>query len=43
MKKKNYRELKGSIRMMKSHRSNTEEKNLIEEGIDRIIKHNESN
>ena len=29
--------------MMKSHRSNTEEKNLIEEGIDRIIKHNESN
>ena len=29
---KNYRELKESIRMMNSHRSNTEKVNLIEEG-----------
>ena len=29
---KNYRELKESIKMMNSQRSNTEEKNLIKEG-----------
>ena len=29
---KNYRELKENIRMMNSHRSNTEKVNLIEEG-----------
>ena len=32
MRKKNYRELKESIRMMKSQRSDTEIINLIEEG-----------
>ena len=45
MKKKKYRELKESIRMMNSQRSDTEKINLIEEGkkigIDEIIKHNE--
>ena len=38
---KNYRELKESIRMMKSQRSDSEKSNLIEEGkrisIDKII------
>ena len=38
---KNYRELKESIRMMKSQRSDSEKNNLIEEGkrisIDKII------
>ena len=29
---KNYRELKESIKMMNSQRSNTEKKNLIKEG-----------
>ena len=42
---KNYRELKESIRMMNSHRSDTEKVNLIEEGkkigINEAIKHNE--
>ena len=42
---KKYRELKESIRMMNSQRSDTEKINLIEEGkkigIDEIIKHNE--
>ena len=41
---KNYRELKESIRMMKSQRSDTEKVNLIEEGkkigIDKVIKRN---
>ena len=32
MKKKKYRELKESIRMMNSQRSDTEKNNLIEEG-----------
>ena len=45
MKKKNYRELKESIRMMNSHRSDAEKVNLIEEGkkigINEAIKHNE--
>ena len=42
---KNYQELKRSIRMMKSQRSDTEKINLIEEGkkigIDEVIKCNE--
>ena len=42
---KYYRELKESIRMMKSQRTDTEKNNLIEEGkriiLDKIIKHNE--
>ena len=42
---RNYRELKESIRFMKSQRSNTEKINLIEEGkkigIDEVIKRNE--
>ena len=42
---KKYRELKESIRMMNSQRSDTEKINLIEEGkkigIDEVIKHNE--
>ena len=42
---RNYRELKESIRMINSHRSNTEKINLIQEekkiGIDEIIKSNE--
>ena len=42
---KKYRELKQSIRMMNSQRSDTEKNNLIEEGkkigINEIIKHNE--
>ena len=41
---RNYRELKESIRMMKSQRSDTEKNNLIEEGqrkgIDEIIRWN---
>ena len=41
---KNYRELKESIKMMKSQRSDTEKKNLIEEGkkidTDKVIKPN---
>ena len=41
---KNYRDLKESIRMMKSQRSDTEKVNLIEEGkkigIDKVIKRN---
>ena len=44
-KEKKYRELKESIRMINSQRSNTENINLIEEGkkigIDEVIKHNE--
>ena len=44
MKKKNYRELKESIRVMKTQRSDTEKYNLIEEGkrkgIDKIIRQN---
>ena len=40
-----YQELKESIRMMNSQRSDTEKNNLIEEGkeisIDEVIKHNE--
>ena len=44
-KEKKYRELKESIRMINSQRSNTEKINLIEEGkkigIDEVIKHNE--
>ena len=40
-----YRELTESIRMMNSHRSDTEKVNLIEEGkkigINEVIKHNE--
>ena len=43
-KEKNYGELKESIRMMKSQRSDTERINLIEEGkrkgIDEIIRQN---
>ena len=43
--KKKYRELKENIRVMNSHRSDTEKINLIEEGkkigIDEIIKRNE--
>ena len=43
--KKNYRELKGSIRMMNSQRSDAEKNNLIEEakkiGINEVIKCNE--
>ena len=42
---KKYRELKESIRMMNSHRSNAKKVNLIEEGkkrgINEAIKHNE--
>ena len=42
---KSYRELKESIRMMKSQRSNTEKNNLIQEdrniGTDEIISRNE--
>ena len=42
---KNYRELKESIRMMNSHRSDTEKVSLIEEGkklgINKVIKRNE--
>ena len=45
MKKKKNRELKESIRMMNSQRSDTEEVNLIEEGtkigINEVIKRNE--
>ena len=41
---KNYRELKESIKMMKSQRSDTEKKKLIEEGkkidTDKVIKPN---
>ena len=41
IKKKNYQEIKESIRMMKSQRSDTEKINLVEEGksigIDRIL------
>ena len=44
MKKKKYRELKESIRMMNSQRSDAEKVNLIEEGkkigINEVIKHN---
>ena len=42
---KKYRELKESIRMMNSQRSDTEKSNLIEEGkkigINEVIEHNE--
>ena len=42
---KKYRELKESIRMMNSQRSDTEKNNLIEEGqkvgIDEVVKQNE--
>ena len=42
---KKYRELKESIRMMNSHRSDVEKNSLIEEGkkmgINEVIKHNE--
>ena len=42
---KKYRELKESIRMMNSHRSDAEKVSLIEEGkkigINEVIKHNE--
>ena len=42
---KKYRELKESIRMMNSQRSDTEKNNLIEEGkkigINKVIRHNE--
>ena len=42
---KKYRELKESVRMMNSQRSNTEKTNLIEEGkkisINKVIKRNE--
>ena len=45
MKKKNYRELKESIRIMKSQKSDDERNNLIEEdkriGINEITKRNE--
>ena len=45
MKKKKYRELKESIRMMNSQRNDTEKTSLIQEGkrigIDEVIKHNE--
>ena len=44
MKKKKYREQKGSIRMMNSQRSDSEKINLIEEGkkigINEVIKCN---
>ena len=45
-KERNYRELKESIRMMTSQRSDTEKINLVEEskkktGIDEVIKRNE--
>ena len=44
---KKYRELKESIRMMNSHRSDAEKVSLIEEGkkigINEVIKHNEIN
>ena len=43
--KKKYRELKESVRMMNSQRSDTEKNNLIEEGkkigINEVIKRNE--
>ena len=43
---KKYRELKESIRMMNSQRSDSEKINLIEEGkkigINEVIKHNET-
>ena len=43
---KKYQELKESIKMMNSQRSDTEKINLIEEskkiGIDEVIKHNET-
>ena len=43
-KEKNYRELKESIRMMKSQRGDTEKNNLIEEGkrkgFDKTIRQN---
>ena len=46
MKKKKYRELKESIRMMNSQRGDTENIILIAEGkrisVDEVIKHNES-
>ena len=46
-KERNYRELKESIRLMKSQRSDTEKNNLVEEvkkvGIDEVIKRNEIN
>ena len=42
---RNYRELKESVRMMKSQRSDTEKNNLIQEGkrvsTDKVIKYNE--
>ena len=45
IKKKKYRELKESIRMVNSHGSDAEKVNLIEEGkkigINEAIKHNE--
>ena len=45
MKKKKYRELKGSIRMINIQRSDAEKLSLIEEskkiGINQAIKHNE--
>ena len=45
MKKENYRELKESIRIMKSQKSDDERNNLIEEdkriGINEITKRNE--
>ena len=45
MKKKKYQELKESIRMVNSHRSDTEKNSLIEEGkkvdINEVIKRNE--
>ena len=44
MKKKNYRELKENIRMVKTQRSDAEKNSLIEEGkrkgIDQIIRQN---
>ena len=44
MKKKTYRELKKSIRMIKSETSDTKKNNLIEEGkrkgIDEVIRQN---
>ena len=46
MKKRKYRELKESIGMMNSQRSDAEKFNLIEEGkkigINKVIKHNET-
>ena len=45
LRRKKYRELKESIRMMKSHKSNAEKVRLIEEGnkigINEVIKTNE--